>query len=274
MLSFAIITLACSLAPAAEYVPQTEEERAALGKLKAELGVTLSAPEPASAVPHVPEQVVRARELRDAKAYKLALEEYCAAYDSSTARRMFSVAVLVPREIARLGKDYPPALAELKRRRDAAKAKALGNSANTEEAQDYGWISSALGDSGAALKLWNQFPAGDPRRRAIGGQVYVQLVDEKRYAEAVEAHPFESMIDSMEMTRRSIELSGNTGARYVRIMLDPRARDIEVLVGAGKLEEAWILRDRLLSIDGSESTKEMIKAHLKRAGYVAAAGRN
>jgi tetratricopeptide (TPR) repeat protein len=200
----------------------------------------------------------------------MALEEYLAVYDS-TARKPGGVTVLVPREIAALGKDYPPALAELKKRRDQAKAKAMESAANADAALEYAAISSALGDSGAALKLWEQFPAGDPRRRALGGQVYVTLVEKKRYAEALEARSLESMIRFMEVYERTFASAENAGSRYFRIVLESRARDIEVLAGAGRISDALELRDRLLKIDSSEATQEMVMAHLKRAGYVAPA---
>lgn len=126
----------------------------------------------------------------------------------------------------------------------------------------YIFLSEALGDRGAALALFDQLPSGDPRRGAIGGWVYLMLAEKRRYKEALEAKPFSRMLHNLELAERN----ANEGHRIVQVLLNATVRDVEVLVGAGRIDQARILANRLLKLDSSAKMKATLKARLKRAG--------
>jgi hypothetical protein len=52
-----------------------------------------------------------------------------------------------------------------------------------------------------------------------------------------------------------------------RYIVSTATKNIEVLAGAGDLEHARDLAAKLLSFDGSDETKALLKQHVERAGH-------
>ncbi len=271
-LFLAVITAALPTAFCATYTPPSADEQAMLDRTEAALAAAGSGA-PAAADSGLASDVSAALStLTSARskagitpqaAFRELLSLYDKEYDAVPGITGIR-SQMVPRELARL--NYRPAQAELRLRRDKAKAR-LSDPKDENAVFEYIGLSSALGEKQSALTLFDELPAGDPRRRSIGGYVYPTLVEKRRYKDAIEARPFSLMLASAEVTP---QLFGSM-PEHIRVRLVERrnenvARDIEALVGAGMIEEARTLQTLLLKRDSSNTMKATIKAGLKRAG--------
>lgn len=171
-------------------------------------------------------------------------------------------------DLGRLGKKYPPAADAIRERRDAAKARMIADARDREAASEFAALSEALGENAAILAGFNELPAGDPRRRALGFRVFKELVSQQRYSDALEARPFSLMLMLLnQVDQRSGGSVSNEARQQLRaFLLDSAATDLEVLVGAGKLDDARNLRTKMLEMDGSDAMKAKMAERVARTG--------
>lgn len=135
-------------------------------------------------------------------------------------------------------------------------------------ANEFAALSEALGETGALLEAFDQLPPGDPRRRGFGLRVYRDLAQAQRYAEALEVQPYGTMTRLLESNANpSPSFPADARASLLKHGLEAAATNIEVLAGAGDLEHARELRDRVLALDGSAEMKDRLRAALTRAGH-------
>jgi hypothetical protein len=224
----------------------------------------------------VEERYARAQDLAGKGSHEEALAEFLWCFDEGMVAVSSYTGVRVSfllGEITRLGRDYPPAIEALRRRRDAleeAIAAAPGAGAGLA---DYASLNHYLKEDGRNLALFERLPAGDKRRGMLGLSVYEELGRAGRYAEALEAHPYDRMVSLFEAIAVRRKQPGFSKAEQER--LDERqlahtvrlaTGNIEVLVGAGKVEEAEAYAKKLLAYDGSAATREKLHAAAVRAG--------
>lgn len=165
---------------------------------------------------------------------------------------------LLVNAIVQLGERYPPALAALRERQAAARARYLEVGDLNEVLYQFTFISRALRDQSALVVLFDSLPADDKRRREVGIPAYNELVEARRYKDAITHRS----VDSAD--RRFAMVKGNP--RLLDAMMKMAAKDLEALAGAGESDRANSLLAKMLSLDGSAENRELLRAHLERAG--------
>ncbi len=167
--------------------------------------------------------------------------------------------------IARLGKQYPPALEQLRERRDAAKASLDTDPLNIAAQADFAAINRELGENEANLAFFDQLPLIGSSRTSFGSRIWDTLIEAKRYRDAVEAKPYQSfmkeLVNLMDLMRRS------PGLPVARQIVTRGGKELEALAGAGNLDQARALLKLLKEVDPSEETLGKLRQHLERAGH-------
>lgn len=175
-------------------------------------------------------------------------------------------------EIAKLGENYPPALAALRERRDAAWQRMLSSENDPDAAQDFASLNRELHEDQNTLAAFDQLPAGDHRRQVLASVAYDQLVGAQRYSDAILGKPYDTISMLFDMTSKERPLPASiTNPEMVRktqrdYLINSTATSIEALAGAGDLVHARALAGRLLAYDSSPGTVTVLQQHLTRAG--------
>lgn len=73
---------------------------------------------------------------------------------------------------------------------------------------------------------------------------------------------------SKSRMKKTAAIAGeDAAASSMRYAITRTAKTVECLAGAGRLDEARELAARILTFDGSESSKEILRTHATRAGH-------
>lgn len=225
---------------------------------------------------HVDARFKRAKDLAKAGQSEEALAEFLWCYDEG----MVLVSAFdgvrgsyLLGEIARLGEKYPLALDALRVRRDQLFDAILADPDDSAAFLDFASINGALKEDALNLALFEKLPSGDARRRMLGLQVYETLAQTKRYAEALEAHSyrdmtslFEALIEEQDLTSLPDDKIAQIRAHNRASGIKAAARDLEVLVGAGKLDQAQLFAAQVLAYDDTPATRQLIQDAAARAG--------
>ena len=194
-------------------------------------------------------------------------------------------------DIERLGRRYPPARAALVERRQQAEQRIIDGSAEYDDIADYSSINETLDEMDATLALYDQVKdegsLPDLTLQDFAREVYDLLVDAKQYERIVSEHDvsarvewaFELFSTSMELFRDPAatfdqveeQLSESTRKELADFLLEPGtaermrqtykdmlrdrvASHYQVLVGAGLLEDAAEVAQRLIEeLDDAET---------------------
>ena len=235
---------------------------------------------PAAAAEPITEDAVQARyerglALAHAGQPEAALAELLWCFDTGMLRydRFAGVRLsYVLTAIAELAKPYPPARAALLARRDAAEAAVVAGG-DRRAAAEYAALNAALGDSDRTLVAFDTLAPEDTSRAAlVGADVGGQLLAAQRYAEIVQAVPFETMLkvfDAMSdvSALRQRGMAEAQAAAIRRLACEQAAGHIEALAGAGDLDLARQLVARVLAADASAEVRNELTEHLSRAGH-------
>ena len=173
-------------------------------------------------------------------------------------------------DIAELGERFPPARAALVERRDRLLADFLANQDGRSAPHDLGALNRELGEDDKTLALFDRLPASDKRRRALGTFLLPQLLKARRYADALSVQPYSSMIQRAAMTAtppNAEKLPAEALATLRRFQINWFAERIEILAGAGELDQAREFLAKAMAYDSSEAASTAYRAHLERAGH-------
>jgi hypothetical protein len=176
-------------------------------------------------------------------------------------------------EIRRLSRSYPPALDALHERRDKARATSLAAENDSGAFSDLAYLNRALGEEELTLEIYDKLAPQDARRKQVGNLVFDQLLEARRYADALEAQPFRQFVEHIDKMRAMFEgAKSNMPADIVNAqnlyLIQSGAGEIEALAGASQLDGARALIAKLLAIDASAETRNLLREHLQRAGHV------
>jgi thiol-disulfide isomerase/thioredoxin len=229
-----------------------------------------SSGEPEDAQPHFD----LAKKLVTAGNHEEALKELIWCWDEGKKDPEFSRSrsMMVPREFGRLARDYPPAREAMIVRRDQARERAVANKGGSVVIQDLIALNKELKTDEDTLAVFDQIPEGDRRRVTIAIYLFDLLVEKKRYADATLFNMPESNIMNIERAKSQMKkmADGPGGERsaesFLRYTVTSTAKRVEALAGAGHLDQARELGDRLLVLDGSDETKALLQKHAARAG--------
>ena len=171
--------------------------------------------------------------------------------------------------IGQLAESYKPAREALLERCDEAEKRMLAEPNNRRAGMEFAALCGSLKDDARLMKAFDALPEGDARRRNFGLRAFRILLPQQRYKDALSAMPFESMKRLVDMrASRLSAAAGNARAAAVSLQLDIKsALDyIEVLAGAGELEQAKEMIGKLLEFDATPETERALAETLKRAG--------
>jgi len=225
-----------------------------------------------------------------------ALEEYLACYDNDLEDPADSEngrSSVVVHAIMRLGESYPPALVELRKRRDQAEESALkaatkdrraskGRLPGTmaESALDFAALNQALGEDERTLNLYDRLlkePGAEPTLHALLRFVIDALLEAKRYEDILAATE-DPLADVCERIRQFEQESASAVGRSSEVLI-PRQRKrvvselakyYEALLGARKPKKAAEVAEQLITFEPSAGTFVALIERAKRAGDDAA----
>lgn len=169
--------------------------------------------------------------------------------------------------IAYFGRVYPPALATLRSFRDEAMQEFQAQPTDRGLAIEVALLNERIGEGRETLALYDSLPANHPARQALGLIAHDAFVAAGRYSDALVGKGFGAMMDELDMgIRSSARLTGQSLSAQKSYVIAGAVSNIEVLAGVGQTAEARTLADKLLSFDGSDSTRAAIKQHMERGG--------
>jgi hypothetical protein len=94
----------------------------------------------------------------------------------------------------------------------------------------------------------------------------------RRYGDALFGRPYSSMSSSFELQTqyfvapKAVGMPEQSAPRMKAHLVSTTATNIEILAGAGDLTHARELAARLLALDNSQATRDLLQKHLERAG--------
>jgi len=194
-------------------------------------------------------------------------------------------------DLATLGRDYPPALAALKERRDDAEMHLLSEHTTDRSdsrlppgtgavpAHDFAAINHYLDDPVRTMRLYDSLrdmgPAKAEARLGIVNEIGEQLIQLRKYKEIVEDGgdlnvAFDQHIRSADATLADARKRGTVGSDLVdrckfQAVLGG-CRCYEALLGAGRPEQAARLADRIINYDPTAQAYVQLIRHAVRAG--------
>lgn len=225
---------------------------------------------------YVDSRYKKARELAKAGNHAEALKEFLWCYDEGMPRIPAYAGVrqsFLLSGILKLAEAYPPALTALKDRREKSYQQLVANAGDTEAMGSFSNLNRILKDSGRTLQFYDQLPSDSPDKQTIGRYVYNELAAAQRYQEAVQAKPYRQMLsffeDIAEVPKSA--LSG-PDAEKIRAMNRTHTTQlgagfVEVLAGAGQLEDARDLAEIIRAYDSSPEAKAALTAAATKAGH-------
>lgn len=185
-------------------------------------------------------------------------------------------------DISRLGRDYPPALAALRERRDRAAEAVLGGTGTFQNAMEVGALNSELGENDRTLAVYDQLAkANSPRNQELLQAMFSEVLDlllaAKRYQDVVDGlGDVEETIDHrIAMYRYTAELykgaPDSPAAFERRWVVEEGGKHYEALLGTDMDATAAKLADRLVKFDTTGETIAKLIRHAVRAGKAATA---
>lgn len=175
-------------------------------------------------------------------------------------------------EIAKLGEQYPAALAALRERRDKALQRMLASATDSDAAMEFSALNRALKQDQNTLAVFDQLPADDQRRQTLASSAYDQLVTAQRYGDALLGKSYAQISAQFEIMAAERPLPANIpNPEMLRkaqhdYLISSTAKNVEVLAGAGDLEHARALAARVLAFDRSPEARTLLQQHAARAG--------
>lgn len=175
-------------------------------------------------------------------------------------------------EIAKLGEQYPDALAALRERRDKALQRMLASATDSDAAMEFSALNRALKQDQNTLAVFDQLPADDQRRQTLASSAYDQLVTAQRYGDALLGKSYAQISAQFEIMAAERPLPANIPNPEMLqkaqhdYLISSTAKNVEVLAGAGDLEHARALAARVLAFDRSPEARTLLQQHAARAG--------
>jgi RNA polymerase sigma factor (sigma-70 family) len=174
--------------------------------------------------------------------------------------------------LVELGKRHPAALDALRERREAFAVRVQASATDMEATASFGAINRVLKEPERTLAVLDALPAGDARRRALALNAFDDLVELRRYRDALEGRPATTLVQQFERALEERPLPANVGdptrlrQAQRRFAVTTTARSVEVLAGGGRMEEARALAGRLLAWEPTAETRALLQTHAERAG--------
>jgi hypothetical protein len=168
--------------------------------------------------------------------------------------------------IGNLGRNFSPAADALRDLRRVVLERAENKPQDGALAYDIGEINKALLDQAENIRLYETMSPDDARKRILGRYVWDEFIAAGRYEDAANSKRYSLMLAEFDIAVNADYTKAGTRAaserqRQIRYV----ATNIEVLTGAGRLEDAQDLTRRLLTFDSSPETQTLVAHHVRRA---------
>jgi RNA polymerase sigma factor (sigma-70 family) len=174
-------------------------------------------------------------------------------------------------DIRDLGAKYPPALEALQKRRDDLATEIRNNqTSNPLALMDLVRLNGSLGESKASLALFDELPAGDPKRTQLVQYATDDFLTAGRYQDIVDSGRPEAAVASAVLSAQSVKLVGErnprTDAALHDHVIDVAGKSLQALAGAGQVDRANALVDQIFNFDNSPKAKEKLLKFAEKAG--------
>ena len=207
-----------------------------------------------------------------------ALKEYLWCFDEGNKHDMSFYGVRLSfllSDISGLGEQYPPALAALRKRRDAARAVLEGNAPDNEAAADFAALNGSLNEPEQTLAMYDALRAKNaPAASHLFREVSAQLLEKKRYADLIAGAGDVTAAVNQQLAMSKLDvgqIDAQTRAILKKQAFESISMYYEALAGTDKLDEANAVRDKLLVLDPSVNGYILLARQASRAGKPAAA---
>lgn len=211
----------------------------------------------------------RGRELQDEGKFAEALSEYLWCFDEG-ARDPAFVGVRVSfllADIVKLAEVYPPAREALISRRDATEAAVVAGTASSSAVFELAALNKNLGEEARNVALYDQLPAGDPRRSNLMKASTDQFLAARRYKDIIEGADLEgSFLQRLVSLTSASRNSPQLRAVHEQMVKKSGSEGVEALAGAGETERAKAMADKLLMIHRTPEVLEQLIQHAERSG--------
>ncbi|MBK1876758.1 RNA polymerase sigma factor [Pelagicoccus mobilis] len=207
-----------------------------------------------------------------------ALEEFLWLFDNGVQERSSFVGVrhsAVLRSILEIGDSIPEAKRELEIRRDRIETEILNlpNSSDRNEIDVHAWarINAELGEQERSIAVFDQV---ENERLKSSLRIFLkkELMEEKRYEDALRPGyaglafaNFQMSYERLPSGRFSGEKRAAMIERNKAYAIKSAASDMELLAGAGEVDQAIKLAEEVLVHDSSAETIQLIRTHLEKA---------
>ena len=170
-----------------------------------------------------------------------------------------------------LAEAHPPARKALNERRAAMEQALCSGQDSANLARDLAELNECLDEAKRNLTLYDRLPERSKARYILYDRVLGQLVEHRRYSEALRfMEPLRAFSQEVRLTRihggaeeRSARAARHRGTRAFAIARG--AILAEALAGTGKHQEARALVDAVFKYDGTMDTRSLLKMHAGRA---------
>jgi hypothetical protein len=258
-------------------------EAAEVHKLRGQVGLLLSAnrelteknptAEPANDDPaktNPMERMSVARELRAQGKNAEALEHYLWCFDEGLKYSPAFVGVrssFLLNELRELAKVHPPALEALITRRDAVEERIVAGSSEKMSVYEMIQLNANLEQPERTMALFDQLPEGHAARSSLVDFASEQFASARRYHDMVAAGNPEGTFDREQSMWGSLAGKDEMLQTAIRQrVIDAGAQGVEALAGAGEIQRATALADKLLKFDSSPQVRGVLTKHAERAG--------
>lgn len=138
---------------------------------------------------------------------------------------------------------------------------------------NYSKINRCLGESARSLQFYDSTDIDPKTKRKLKFYLRDDFIEVQRYEEATRSSGYGSDLSlfySVANSPLSPILTPDQTAlarkRRIDSAIKGAARDIEVLIGSGQLEDGMAFISKVLETDSSPETMDLLSSHLKRAG--------
>jgi len=179
--------------------------------------------------------------------------------DPKSYSSMFRVVI---QQLAILGREYPPAMEELKKRQESIESAAASEAATPETIGRAFAMNEALGMTSRNVSLYLKIPADNPLKRSLFSDIFPALVNEGKYREAAEVADLEDFVGSQYPRFRSEPKrqvnDGHNHAAPISSMLKRRittyaAAACESLIALGQIDKAKRVAGRAIDYLGKDN---------------------
>ena len=201
------------------------------------------------------------RALAKSEQYAEALTQYLDCYDNGKDEEKFKYTQsnIIPNLIARLARDYKPAMEALETRYTTLMKEINAGQVTKDQLLAMSGLNRSLKQEDKTLAYFDALPADAEAREWLWRQVKDALLEAKRYAEIADNDIDDTVAKSFERHEKRMkeitpELKKKMGDMMRTSIVRINADYVQVYLGVGQYEKANALAEKLLTLDSSSKS--------------------